>query len=93
MDTAKDQPTHGERETAGDPPRALERRGLAGPRDLAFDGGPEQLEDLGDDDHGRRPVVADRFEDHPWVAAPDVEDVGTDVERVEERDCLLQQMR
>ena len=61
--------------------------------DLALDRAPEQVEDLRHDDHRGRPVVADRLEDHPRVAAPDVEDVGADVERVEQPDRLLEQVR
>ena len=60
--------------------------------DLALDGAPEQVEDLGDDDHARDPVVAQRVEDDPRVAAPDVQDVGPDVERVVQPDGLLEQV-
>ena len=38
-------------------------------------------------------MAADRLEDDPRVAAPDVEHVGPDVERVEQRDRLLEQVR
>ena len=63
----------------------LEGRAAAALLDLALDGAPEQVEHLGDDDHARDPVLAQRVEDDPRVAAADVQDVGADIERVEQR--------
>ena len=61
--------------------------------DLALDGAPEQVEHLGHDDHRGDPVLAQRVEDDPRVPAPDVEDVGADIERVVQPDRLLEQVR
>ena len=61
--------------------------------DLALDGAPEQVEDLGDDDHAGHPVVAQGIEDDPRVPAAHVQDVGADVERVVQPDRLLEQVR
>ncbi len=38
-------------------------------------------------------MVADRLEDDPWVAAPDVQDVGADGQGVEQGDRLLHEVR
>jgi hypothetical protein len=78
---------------SGNSTEAAERRRLAGLLDLAFDRRPEQLEDLGDDDHRRRAVAADRLEDDARVSAPDVEDVGADIEGVEQGHGLLEEVR
>ena len=67
------------RQTPGDAAQPVEG-GASGPLlDLALDRAPEQVEHLGDDDHERHPVVAQRLEDDARVAAPHVEDVGADV--------------
>ena len=63
-------------QVAGDAAQAVERRRPAALVDLALDGAPEQVEDLRDDDHRRHPVVAQRIEDDPRVAAAHVQDVG-----------------
>ena len=57
------------------------------------DGAPEQVQHLRDDDHRGDPVVAQGIEDDPRVAAADVQDVGADVERVEQPDRLFEQVR
>ena len=81
-----------DREPPGDAAQPLERLGPAALRDLALDGAPEQVEDLGHDDHARDPMVAQRVEDDPRVPAAHVQDVGPDVERVVEADRLLEQV-
>jgi hypothetical protein len=64
----------------GEPPRdpahPVEQASLPCRRDLAFDRRPEEVDDLGHEHERRRPVVADRLEDDPRVAAPDVQDVA-----------------
>ena len=75
------------------PRSRIERRRPALLLDLALDRAPEQVEHLGHEDHARDPVLAQRVEDHPRVAAADVEDVGADVERVVQRDRLLERVR
>ena len=81
------------RQVAGDAAKPVERGLAAALGDLALDGAPEQVEHLRDDDHRGHPLVAQRIEDDPRVAAPDVQDVGTDRQRVEEPDRLLEQVR
>ena len=74
-------------------PEPIERGRPAPLLDLALDGAPEQVEHLGHDDHRGHPVVAEGIEDDPRVPAPDVQDVGPDVERVVQPDRLLEQVR
>ena len=81
------------RQVAGDAPEPVERGRPAPLLDLALDRAPEQVEHLRDHDHRGHPVVAQRIEDDPRVAAPDVQDVGADIERVEQPDRLLEQVR
>ena len=65
------------REAAGDPAQRARSSPAGRPwLDLALDRRPEQVEDLGNDDHRGDPVLADRLEDDPRVPAPDVQDVG-----------------
>ena len=79
---------------AGRSPRSRVERGLAAALgDLALDGAPEQVEDLRDDDHRGHPVVAQGIEDDPRVAAPDVQDVRPDRQRVVQPDRLLEEVR
>ncbi len=93
MDAREQASPQRERQVPGDAPQAVDERRPAALLDLAFDGAPEQVEDLRDDDHRRHPVIAQRIEDHPRVAAADVEDVGPDIERVVQPDRLLEQVR
>ena len=77
----------------GDAAQAVERGLAAALVDLALDGAPEQVEDLRDDHHRGHPVVAQRVEDDPRVAAADVQDVRADRQRVVQADRLLEQVR
>ncbi len=93
VDAPEDHAAQAHRQPSGD---AAEPRELARPArllHLAFDGAPEQVEHLGDDDHRGDAVLAQRFEDHARVDAAQVEDVGADVEGVEQPDRLLEQVR
>ena len=81
------------REVPGDRAEPGERGLAAALDDLAVEGAPEQVEDLRDDDHRGDPVVAQRVEDDPRVAAPHVQDVGADRQRVVQPDRLLEQVR
>ena len=90
---AGEQPTADRvRQASGDGAQSLDDRRPAALVDLALDGAPEQVEDLRDDDHARDPVLAQGVEDDPRVAAADVQDVGTDIERVVQPDGLLEQV-
>ena len=82
-----------ERQVARDAPEPFDHRGAAAFGDLALDRAPEQVEHLGHHDHARDPMVAQGIEDDPWVPAPDIEHVGADIERVEQRDRLFEQVR
>ena len=92
VDLAEDQAPGGHRQAAGNPPAALERRASTPPVDLPQQGGPEDLQDLRDQDHGGGPVVPDRLEHDPWVARADVQDVGSEVQGQVEPDRLLEQV-
>ncbi len=92
MDPAEEQAPGRHRQATGDRPGAPELGRLPLSLDLALDGRPEELEQLRHQDHRRRPMVADRLEDDPWVAGPDVHDVGTEVEDQVEPDRLLEQV-
>ena len=93
VDAAEQDPADGVGEMAGDPAQALPARPSAGPVDLPLDRAPEQLQDLGHDQHRRHVVIPDGLEDDPRVAAPDVQDVGADGQRVEQGDRLLHEVR
>ena len=92
MDAPEQEPANRERQVAGDAPQPIDRRPAAALVDLAFDGTPEEVQDLRHDDHRGHPVLAQRVEDDPRVPAPDVEDVSPDVERVVQPDRLLEQV-
>ena len=85
--------TEAQRQVPGEGPQPVERPGAPTLLDLALDGAPEQVEDLGHDDHRGHSVIAQRIEDDARVAAADVEDVRADVERVVEPDRLFEQVR
>ena len=51
-----------------DPPQTGELRSLALLLDLSLDGRPEQVQDLGDDDHRGHVMGADGLEDDPRIA-------------------------
>jgi len=53
----------------------------------------KQVEHLRDEDHARDPVLTQRVEDDPGVAAADVEHVGAHIQRVIQRDGLLERVR
>ena len=93
MDAPEDDPAGAIRQVAGDRPEPVEVGDLALGLDLALDGAPEEVEDLGHDEHRRHPVIADRLEDHPRIAAPHVQDVAADGQRIEQRGDLLHQVR
>ena len=92
MDAAEDQPPDPIGEMTGDRPEAVEGRPPARPIRLPFDRGPEQIEDLRDHDHARHAVGTQGFEEEPRVAAPDVQDVGADAQRVDQPDRLLEEV-
>ena len=93
VDAAEQARSPADRQPPGDPPETFERGLAAALGDLALDGAPEQVEDLRDHDHRGDPVVAQRVEDDPRVAAPDIQDVRPDRERVVQPDRLLEQVR
>ena len=92
VDAPEQQPPRGERQVSGDATQSIERAATTGLVDLALDGRPEQVQHLGHDDHARDPVLAERGEDDPRIAAADVQDVRADVERVVQPDRLLEQV-
>ena len=81
------------RQATPDRPEPVEQRSPAGLLDLALDRAPEQVEHLGHDDHRRDAMRAERIEDHPRVAAPDVQDARPDRQRVVQAHRLLEQVR
>ncbi len=93
MDAPEQEPPGPVRQDPGDPPKSLEEGPPPGPVHLPLHRAPEQFKDLRDHQHRRRPVVADRLEDDPRVAAPHIEDVGADRQRVEQGDRLLHEVR
>ena len=93
VDVAEQESPRPHRQPARDPPQALEHRRPALLCDLAFDRAPEQVEQLGHQQHRRDPVVVERLEDDPRVAASHVQDVGADIERVVQRHGLLERVR
>ena len=93
VDAAEQTRPDAHRQVARDRAQPVERARAAALVDLALDRAPEQVEDLRHDHHRGHPVVAQRIEDHARVAAPDVQDVGADVERVVQPDGLLEQVR
>src|SRR5258708_1358731 len=68
---------------ASDAPKAVEGSRATGPLGRALDRAPEQVEDLGHDDHARDPVAAQGLEQASRVAAPNVQDVRPDAQRVD----------
>ena len=80
-------------EPPGNPSKAVECRRSPGLFDLPLDGRPEEFEDLRNDHHGCGAVIADCLEDRARVATADIQDARADVERVEQRDRLLEQVR
>ena len=93
VDAPEEEPAERVRQVPGDPPQPPERRRparLSGPRARSR---PRTARGPA----GRGPSTwsggADGLEDDARVAAPDVEDVGADVEGVEEGDGLLEQVR
>ena len=69
-------------QTSGDRAQTDELRGPALLLDLPLDRRPEEVEDLGHDDHGRHLMGADGLEDDPRVARSDVQDGRPGQERV-----------
>ena len=87
MDGApEDQAPRAHRQAPGDRAGPPEPLGLAPALHLALGGRPEEVEDLGEDEHRRHPVLADGLEHDARVPAPDVEDVGPEVEGEAELD-------
>ena len=91
---APEQPTpdwHGQ--APADRAQPVERGGLAASCDLALDLAPEQVEHLGDHDHRRHAMSAQRIEDDPRTPTADVQHVRPDRQRIEQADRLLEQVR
>ena len=93
VDAAEQARPERHRQVARDRAEPVEGRRPAALVDLALDGAPEQVEDLRDDHHRGDPMVAQGIEDDPRVAAPDVQDVGPDRQRVVQPDRLLEEVR
>src|SRR4029079_10548734 len=79
-------------EMAADRSEAVEEGAATAPVGLALDRAPEQVEDLGHDDHARDPVGLERREEDARIAAADVKDVRADAQRVDQADRLLEQV-